>query len=149
MSSNNEQHLDIDPCEKETTVEELLAKVEQLELEKNVAVAAAAKTLALVAEAGASPATPVSAKKIIYTDAMHKTTHAKVVELTAPALLELKKLENNYEAVWWCAKHIEALIKGDRSDGFDKYCTWAKDVKREALKEYIPLVAGSTAAGSP
>jgi hypothetical protein len=149
MSGNNEQHLDIDPCEKQTTVEELLAKVEQLELEKNVAVAAAAKALALVAEAGASPATPVSAKKIIYTEAMHKITHAKVVALTAPALLELKKLENNYEAVWWCAKHIEALGKGDRPDGFDKYVAWAGDVKRAALKEYIPLVAGSPAAGSP
>jgi hypothetical protein len=81
---------------------------------------------------------------------MHKITHAKVVALTAPALLELKKLENNYEAIWWYAKHAEALGKGDRSDGFDKYVGWAKVVKREALKEYMPhSVEAGAAAGSP
>jgi hypothetical protein len=148
MSSNNEKHLDIDPCEKQPTVEELLAKVEQLELENKIAVATASKAISdlskVQAEVGASTVTPASGKKIIYTDTMHKTTHAKVVALTGPALLELKKLENNYEAIWWCVKHAEALIKGDRSDGFDKYCTWAKDVKREALKEYISPAAGAS-----
>ncbi len=148
MSSNNEKHLDIDPCEKQPTVEELLAKVEQLELENKIAVATASKAISdlskVQAEVGASAVTPVSAKKIIYTDNMHKITHAKVVALTVPTLLELKKLENNYEAIWWCVKHAEALIKGDRSDGFDKYCTWAKDVKREALKEYISPTAGAS-----
>ena len=156
MSGNNEQHLDIDPCEIDK-VAELQNKLRAMELEKDamekakdIAVATAAKALALVAEAGApSAVAPGSGKKIIYTSLMHETTHAKVVALTAPALLELKKLENNYEAVWWCAKHIEALGKGDRPDGFDKYVAWAGDVKRAALKEYIPLVAGSPAAGSP
>jgi hypothetical protein len=146
MSSNNEKHLDIDPCENQPTVQELLAKVEQLELEKKVAVATASKTISdlskVQAEAGASAATLVSAKKIIYTDNMHKITHAKVVALTVPVLLELKKLENNYEVIWWCVKHAEALIKGDRSDV--KYCTWAKDVKREALKKYISPGAGAS-----
>ena len=150
MSGNNEQHLDIDPCEIDK-VAELQNKLRAMELEKDamekakdIAVATAAKALALVAEAGApSAVAPGSGKKIIYTSLMHETTHAKVVALTAPALLELKKLENNYEAVWWCAKHIEALGKGDRPDGFDKYVAWAGDVKRAALKEYIPLVAGS------
>ena len=165
MSSNNEQHLDIDPCEiAETkaqkvaameaqykkTFDEMTAKIALLELEKQAAVAIGVKALAQVAEAGAPAAVaPGSGKKIIYSDAMHKTTHAKVVALTAPALLELKKLENNYEAVWWCAKHIEALGKGDKPDGYDKYTVWAGDVKRADLKEYIPLSAEALAAGSP
>ena len=158
MSSNNEQHLDIDPCEKQTTVEELLAKVEQLEFEKKVAVAAASKAISdlskVQAEAGASPATPGSAKKIIYTSTMHETRHKVVVQMTAPTLLELKKLENNYDAIWWCAKHIEALGKGDKPDWYNKYVDWASDkkhdVKRTALKEYLPLSAeADAAAGSP
>jgi hypothetical protein len=167
MSSNIEQHLDIDPCEMdedqnaaikiadmeakyEKEIAELTTKLEQSELEKKAAVAISVKALAQVAEAGASPPTPVSAKKIIYTDAMHKTTHAKVVALTAPALLELKKLENNYEAIWWCVKHAEALIKGDRTDGFDKYCTWGnKNMTAAALQAYMPLATEALAAGSP
>jgi hypothetical protein len=158
MSSNNEKHLDIDPCEMdeeqnaavkiaemeakyEKAIADMQAKLEKIELEKNIAVATTAKVLS---EAGASAVTPGSGKKIIYTDTMHKTTHAKVLALTVPVLLELKKLENNYEAIWWCVKHAEALIKGDRSDGFDKYCTWAKSLKREALKEYISPAAGAS-----
>jgi hypothetical protein len=157
MSSNNEKHLDIDPCENEMASkfaemqmamcamqiekDNLQKEKDNLQKEKDIAVATTAKVLA---EAGASAVTPGSGKKIIYTDTMHKMTHAKVVALTVPALLELKKLENNYEAIWWCVKHAEALIKGDRSDGFDKYCTWAKDVKREALKEYISPAAGAS-----
>ncbi len=74
--------------------------------------------------------------------------------MTAPALLELKKLENNYDAIWWCAKHIEALGKGDKPDWYNKYVDWASDkkhdVKRAALKEYLPLSAEAGAAvGSP
>ena len=150
MSSNNEKHLDIDPCENEMAskfaemqmaMRAMQIEKDNLQKEKDIAVATTAKVLA---EAGASAVTPGSGKKIIYTDTMHKMTHAKVVALTVPALLELKKLENNYEAIWWCVKHAEALIKGDRSDGFDKYCSWAKDVKREALKEYISPAAGAS-----
>jgi hypothetical protein len=150
MSSNNEKHIDIDPCENEMTskfaemqmtMRAMQIEKDNLQKEKDIALATAAK---LLAEAGASAVTPGSGKKIIYTDTMHKTTYDKVVALTVPALLELKKLENNYEAIWWCVKHAEALIKGDRSDGFDKYCTWAKDVKRETLKEYISPAEGAS-----
>ena len=167
MSSNNEQHFDIDPCDMdeeqkaavkiaameakyEKMIADMEAKLNLSELEKQAAVAIGVKALAQVAEAGApSAVAPGSGKKIINSDDMHKTTHAKVVALTAPALLELKKLENNYEAVWWCAKHIEALGKGDKPDGYDKYTVWAGDVKRAALKAYMPLSAEALAAGSP
>ncbi len=83
----------------EKEIAELTTKLEQSELEKKAAVAVSVKLQAQVADAGASAATPGSGKKIIYTDAMHKITHAKVEALTVPALLELKKLENNYEAI--------------------------------------------------
>ena len=156
MSSNNEQHLDIDPCEKQTTVEELLAKVEQLELEKKVAMAAASKAISdlskVKSEAGASAETPGSGKK--FTSTIHETRHKVVVQMTTPALLELKKLENNYDAIWWCAKHIEALGKGDKPDWYNKYVDWASDKKHDVkstdLKEYFPLSAeAGAAAGSP
>ena len=167
MSSNIEEHLDIDPCEMdedqnaaikiadmeakhEKEIAELTTKLEQSELEKKAAVAISVKALAQVAEAGASPATSGSAKKIIYTSTMHETRHKVVVQMTAPALLELKKLENNYDAIWWCAKHIEALGKGDKPDWYNKYVDWAGDVKRAALKEYISLsTEAGAAAGSP
>ena len=156
MSSNNEKHLDIDPCEKQPTVEELLAKVEQLELEKKVAMAAASKAISdlskVQAEAGASAETPGSGKK--FTSAMHETRYKAVVQMTAPALLELKKLENNYDTIWWCDNHIEVLGKGDKPDWYNKYVDWASDkkhdVKSTALKEYLPLsVEAGAAAGSP
>jgi len=159
MSSNIEKHLDIDPCDDmaaqmEALQNELRAtklEKDEMELAKDIAVAAAAKLLADQSAAGASAAVaPGSGKKIIYTEAMHKITHAKVVALTAPALLELKKLENNYEAVWWCAKHIEALGKGDKPDGYDKYVTWGnKNMTATSTKEYAPLSAEALAAGSP
>ena len=165
MSSNIEKHLDIDQCdieeteaqkvaameaEHKKTVDEMTAKIELLELEKQAANAVATKALAQVAAAGApSAAAPGSGKKIIYTDTMHKTTHAKVEALTAPALLELKKLENNYEAIWWCAKHIEALGVGDKPDWHKSYKDWASPYKNDALDLYIPFVEGTPAAGSP
>ena len=156
MSGNIEKELDFADYEIDK-VAELQNKLRVMELEKDamekakdIAVATAAKLLADQSAAGApSAVAPGSGKKIIYTDAMHKITHAKVVALTAPALLELKKLENNYEAIWWCAKHIEALGKGDKPDGYDKYTVWAGDVKRAALKAYMPLSAEALAAGSP
>ena len=165
MSSNNEFHRDIDPCEMDMAaqMEALQNKLRATELEKdememakNIAVAVAAKLVADQSAAGASTAVaPGSGKKIIYTDAMHKVTHAKVETLTAPALLELKKLENNYDAIWWCAKHIERLGKGDKPDGYDKYCTWGnRHMTAAALQAYMPLAAEALAtealaAGSP
>ena len=154
MSSNIVHHLDIDPCDIDK-VAELQNKLRAMELEKDamekakdIAVATAAKLLADQSAAGA--VAPGSGKKIIYTALMHETTHEKVVALTAPALLELKKLENNYEAVWWCAKHIEALGKGDKPDGYDKYTVWGnKNMTAAAIKEYAPLSAEALAAGSP
>ena len=159
MSSNNEQHLDIDPCEiAETeaqkvaameaqykkTFAEMNAKIALLELEKQAAVAIGVKALAQVAEAGAPAAAPGSGKKVNWTST-HQARHDEVVLVTAPVLLELKKLQNmkskNYhDIIWWCAKHIEALGVGNKPDWHESYKKWASDHKNESLNKYIPFV---------
>lgn len=132
---------------------EMNAKLEQVELEKQAAVAIGAKALAQVAEAGASAVTPGSGKKVNWTST-HQARHDEVVLVTAPVLLELKNLQNknlkNYhDIIWWCAKHIEALGIGDKPEWHDSYKKWAADHKNEALHKYIPFVEDTTAAGSP
>ena len=86
MSGNNAQHLDIDPCEiAETeaqkvaameaqykkTFDDMNAKIAQLELEKQVAVAVGSKTISdltkVQAQAVASAVTPGSGKKVNWT----------------------------------------------------------------------------------
>ena len=106
MSGNNEQHLDIDPCEIEETeaqkiaameaqykktFDDMNAKIALLELEKQAAVAIGVKALAQVAEAGVSAVTPGSGKKVNWTST-HQARHDEVVLVTAPVLLELKNL---------------------------------------------------------
>ena len=159
MSSNNEQHLDIDPCEIDK-VAELQNKLRAMELEKDamekakdIAVATAAKALALAAEAGVPAAAPGSGKKVNWTST-HQARHDEVVLVTAPVLLELKNLQNknlkNYhDIIWWCAKHIEALGVGDKPEWHDSYKKWASDYKNDALNKYIPFVEDTPAAGSP
>jgi hypothetical protein len=155
MSSNIEKHLDIDPCEMDMAaqMEALQNKLRATELEKDIAVAAAAKALALAAEAGAPAAAPGSGKKVNWTST-HQARHDEVVLVSAPVLLELKKLQNmkskNYhDIIWWCAKHIEALGVGDKPDWHKSYKDWASDHKNEALDKYIPFVEDAGAAGSP
>jgi hypothetical protein len=164
MSSNIEKELDFAPYEIEETKQqkvdameaqykktftEMTAKIALLELEKQAAVAIGVKALAQVAKAGAPAAvTPGSGKKPNYT-AAHPTRHDAVVLATAPALLALKQLQNNHDAIWWCAKHIEALGVGDKPDWHKSYKDWASPYKNDALDLYIPFVEGTPAAGSP
>ena len=134
-------------------MEALQNKLRATELEKDIAVAAAAKALALAAEAGAPAAAPGSGKKVNWTST-HQARHDEVVLVSAPVLLELKKLQNmkskNYhDIIWWCAKHIEALGVGDKPDWHKSYKEWASDHKNEALTKYIPFVEDVGAAGSP
>jgi hypothetical protein len=152
MSSNNEQHLDIDPCDidedqnaaikiadmeakYEKEIANMNAKLDLMALEKDAAVAVAAKALA---DAGA--VAPGSGQKKVNWTAMHPTRHDSVVLAAAPALLALKQLQNNHDAIWWCAKHIEALGVGDKPDWHDSYKKWAADHKTDALEKYIPFV---------
>jgi hypothetical protein len=154
MSSNNEQHLDIDPCDidedqnaaikiadmeakYEKEIANMNAKLDLMALEKDAAVAVAAKALAAKAEAGAGPG---SDKKKVNWTAGHLARHDSVVLAAAPALLALKQLQNNHDAIWWCAKHIEALGVGDKPDWHDSYKKWAADHKTDALEKYIPFV---------
>jgi hypothetical protein len=93
MSGNNEEHLDIDPCEiveTETqkvasmedqykrTFDDMNAKIALLELEKQAAVAVGVRTLPQLAEAGASAVTPGSGKKVNWTST-HQARHDEVV----------------------------------------------------------------------
>jgi hypothetical protein len=63
-----------------------------------------------------------------------------IVLVTAPALIEIKKLQNNHDAIWWCVKHIESLGVGDKPDWHDSYKKWTSDDKVEVLNKYIPFV---------
>ena len=169
MSKNIEQHLDIDACEMdepqkaavkiatmeakyEKAIADMETKLEHMALEKTTAVAVASKAISDLSKvqvaAGASAVTPGSGKKVNWTST-HLARHEAVVLVTASALIELKKLQNNHDAIWWCAKHIEALGVGDKPDWHDSYKKWASDYKNEALNKYIPFVEDAGAAGSP
>ena len=116
---------------------------------KDIAVAMSTNLLADQSAAGVPTAVaPGSGKKPNYT-ATHQARHDVVVLVTAPALLALKQLQNNHDAIWWCAKHIEALGVGDKPNWHKSYKDWASDNKNEALDKYIPFVEGAPAAGSP
>ena len=153
MSKNIEQDFGAFETAMAQQVAELQNELRDAKLEKDIAVAAAAKALALAAEAGAPAAAPGSGKKVNWTST-HQARHDEVVLVTAPVLLELKKLQNmkskNYhDIIWWCAKHIEALGVGDKPDWHKSYKEWASDHKNEALAKYIPFVEDAGAAGSP
>jgi hypothetical protein len=115
------------------------AKLDLMALEKDAAVAVASKALAAkaLADAGAGPGS--GQKKVNWT-AGHLARHDSVVLAAAPALLALKQLQNNHDAIWWCAKHIEALGVGDKPDWHDSYKKWAGDHKTDSLEKYIPFV---------
>ena len=146
MSKNIEKELDYGAFETEMAIkyaemENQLAamqiKQDALQKEKDIAVAVAAK---VQSEAGATAVAPGSGKKV-YTKE-HPDRHAAAVLAAAPVLLELKKLSNNSAALWWVAKHRDALSKdnkGERADWFDSYVKWGKSAKIAALKEYMGM----------
>jgi hypothetical protein len=76
----------------------------------------------------------------------HPDRHAVVVLAATPALLELKKLPNNQDAIWWVAKHVEALsVAGDKPEWHESYKKWAKQNKEEAIETYMNTVTASAA----
>ena len=134
----------------EMEIADMKAKLDHMTLEKTTAVAVATKAISDLTkvQAEAAAVAPGSGKKPNYT-ATHLARHDAVVLVTAPAILALKQLQNNHDAIWWCAKHIEALGVGDKPDWHDSYKKWASDYKNEALDKYIPFVEGTPAPGSP
>jgi hypothetical protein len=144
MSSNNDQYVDFGAFETDMTtqVAELqnelrAAKLEKdnLRKEKDDAVAVAPKALA-----EADAVAPGSVQKKVNCTDMHPTRHDSVVLAAVPALIAIKQLQNNHDAIWWCTKHIEALGVGDEPDWHDSYKKWASDHKNDALEKYIPFV---------
>jgi hypothetical protein len=140
MSGNNVQDVDFGVFETDMTVQvaELQNELRAANLEKDIAVAAVVKALAQATEAGT--VAPGSGQKKVNWTAMHPARHDSVVLATAPALITLKRLQNNHDAIWWCAKYIEALGVGDKPDWHDSYKKWASDHKNDALEKYIPFV---------
>ena len=146
MSKNIEKELDYGAFETDMTVKfaemqnQLAAmqiEKDALQKEKDIAVAVAAK---VQSEAGATAVAPGSGKKS-YTKE-HPDRHAAAVLAAAPVLLELKKLANNSAALWWVAKHCDALSKdnkGERADWFESYVKWSKSAKIAALNEYMGM----------
>ena len=141
MSKNIEKELDygafetdmaIKYAEMQNQLAAMQIKQDALQKEKDIAVAVAAK---VQSEAGATAVAPGSGKKV-YTKE-HPDRHAAAVLAAAPVLLELKKLANNYEALWWVAKHVEELSAGDKPEWHKSYKEWAKQVKIVALAEYM------------
>ena len=124
MSANiNDQHVDFAPYDMDETaakVEVLEAKFKKMELEKDVAVAVSTKAIADLSKVQAAVAVvgskaPDSGKKVNYT-VEHPDRHTAVVLFATLTLIELKKLANNQDAIWWVAKHGEALGSGDNPD---------------------------------
>jgi hypothetical protein len=108
------------------------AKIKQLEIGKKA-------NMTEQVAAGLSGAS----KKVNYTYT-HPTRHAVVTKAAEPVLAELKKMANNPDLLWWIAKHVEVLSRaGEKPESHKSYKTWAKDMKKEALAEYMGYDAGS------
>jgi hypothetical protein len=53
-------------------------------------------------------------------------------------------MANNPDLIWWIAKHTEALSRaGEKPESHKSYKTWAKDMKKETLSEYMGYDTGS------
>ena len=113
-----------------------------LKKEKDAAVAAAAKAYKTMAETGTKGPDDRKAgtkapdgRQTNYTK-QHPDRHAAVVKVTAPTLIALKNLANNQDAIWWVAKHVEALSLGEKPDWHKSYKEWAKQYKGQAIYTY-------------
>ena len=112
----------------------LQAKIAQLELENK----------AIVKAQIVSPVTGASGsgRKPNYTHT-HPTRHVAVKETAEPVLSELKKKTNNPDAIWWVAKHVEALsAAAEKPDWHASYKLWAKDEKVDAIDAFMGSVQG-------
>ena len=59
---------------------------------------------------------PPPHKKVNYTHT-HPVRHAAVQEVAEPVLVELKKLTNNPDVIWWISKYVETLSHvGEKND---------------------------------
>ncbi len=115
-------------------IAEMQVKITQLELENK----------AIVKAQIVSPVTGASGsgRKPNYTHT-HPTRHVAVKETATPVLAELKKIANNPDAIWWVAKHIEALSAAvEKPDWHASYKLWAKDEKVDAIDAFMGSVQG-------
>ena len=62
-------------------------------------------------------------------------------EAAEPVLVELRKIANNPDAIWWVDKHVEALgLHVEKPDWHKSYKDWAKDEKIDAIEAFLTSV---------
>jgi hypothetical protein len=111
-------------------IAEMQAKIKQLELEKK------AMETQIV-----SPVTTASGGRRPNYTHTHPPRHVAVKEAAEPVLVELRKIANNPDAIWWVDKHVEALgLSLEKPDWHKSYKDWAKDEKIDAIEAFLTSV---------
>jgi len=112
-------------------IAEMQAKIKQLELEKQ----------AIMQAQIVSPVTPASGGRRPNYTHTHPPRHVAVKEAAEPVLVELRKIANNADAIWWVDKHVEALgLALEKPDWHKSYKDWAKDEKLDAIEAFLASV---------
>jgi hypothetical protein len=111
-------------------IAEMQAKIKQLELEKK------AMESQIV-----SPVTTASGGRRPNYTSSHPSRHLAVKEAAEPVLVELRKIANNADAIWWVDKHVEALgLSLEKPDWHKSYKDWAKEEKIDAIEAFLASV---------
>jgi hypothetical protein len=64
-----------------------------------------------------------------------------VKDAAEPVLVELRKISNNADAIWWVDKHVEALgLSLEKPDWHKSYKDWAKEEKIDAIEAFLASV---------
>ena len=109
-------------------IAEMQAQIKQLELEKK---AMESQIVVTTSSGGRRPN---------YTQS-HPSRHLAVKEAAEPVLVELRKIANNADAIWWVDKHVEALgLSLEKPDWHKSYKEWAKDEKLDAIEAFLASV---------
>ena len=82
-------------------IAEMQAKIKQLELEKK----------AMESQIVSPVTTASGGRRPNYTHT-HPPRHVAVKEAAEPVLVELRKIANNADAIWWVDKHVEEVDCG-------------------------------------
>jgi hypothetical protein len=109
-------------------IAEMQAQIKQLELEKK---AMESQIVVTTSSGGRRPN---------YTQS-HPSRHLAVKEAAEPVLVELRKIANNADAIWWVDKHVEALgLSLEKPDWHKSYKDWAKEEKIDSIEAFLASV---------
>jgi hypothetical protein len=71
----------------------------------------------------------------------HPSRHVAVKKAAEPVLVELRKIDNNPDAIWWVDKHVESLgLVLEKPDWHKSYKDWAKEEKIDAIEAFLASV---------